>query len=142
MLAFTHLSAELLNETATRVKSGELAGFDTLGALIALAAFVNAVDEGFAEVTPPELLVSSYEDALAVHNQIKDIFARWWDDQIDAAAVLQEMEPVLQAIDQTARTAEEILAREYGQDPDELTRIRQELIDSIPDIFATPEPGE
>ncbi len=56
LLILIQANANLLDETARRVASGELAGTDSLAAVIVVAALVNAVDEAASEHTPPALL--------------------------------------------------------------------------------------
>ena len=80
------------------------------------------------------------ENVLAIHGQLKDITSRWLSKDIDSTIVIKEMAPVLQEMEETAQAAQEILAGEYNIDVDELAEIRQEIIDTVPDLFATPTP--
>ena len=52
VLLFIQIDANLLNETMTRVQSSKSGGFNSLGALIATAASVQAVDESIADTFP------------------------------------------------------------------------------------------
>ena len=82
-MLFIQANLVLLDETAQRVQSGELSGFDTLGAMIAIAAFVNAIDEAIPEIEPPKPFNSYWEDMLTIHKELKSIIRRWFNDEIE-----------------------------------------------------------
>src|SRR3990172_5518773 len=67
IVLFVQATLELLDETAQRVKSGELSGLDSFGALIVIAAFVNAIDEAIPEIDPPPPIDYYWEDILNIH---------------------------------------------------------------------------
>jgi len=143
LIFHTQVNAEMLSEAAARVQAGELTGFDALGATLALVGLMEGVDQGYAERKPLDLLTSPYADAQEVHETLKDILARWWNEEIDSTQVLTEVEPELTRIDGIVGGAERTLARTYGFDMEEMAQYRQEVLDSIPDMLkptVVPEP--
>jgi hypothetical protein len=134
-LVLIQANAELLNESATRVQSGELDGLEGLGAVFAVAALIAAVDESIPQTMPPDPLRSAWNAATVVHQQTKDLAGRWLDKQVDSAQVVAEIEPLLTSIGEIVTEAEAVLGTEYGFDSDMLTREREDTIDSLPDVF-------
>ena len=53
VMLFTHLDVELLKQVASRVNKKELTGFDSFGALLAVATLINTVDEAIPQTQPP-----------------------------------------------------------------------------------------
>lgn len=134
-LVLTQAIAEVLNETAVRIQAGEVEGFEAFGYLIAVGAMAKGLDEGFAEITPPEFLDSSIADAAALNLEVRRIISRWLDEEIDSAQVVEEMAPLLASIEETVTSAEEILAGEFDRDPEDLSNIRREAIATVYQIF-------
>ena len=139
-LVFIELNVNLLNETATRVNSGELSGPSSFGTILALSIVVNAVEEGIPDIVPLEDLKPYWEDALAVHAGTKDILSRWLNDEIDSAKVMEEIGPFIEQIDKINSDAEHTLSKEYGFDSAELASTRDGVMQSIGELFATPTP--
>lgn len=135
ILVFIQLNAHLLSETATRVQSGELEGFEALGLVMAVAALIGAVDESIPQAESPDVLDPAWNSAIIVHEQTKELAARWLDKEVDAAQVVGEMQPVLRDIDAAVTGAEAALGTEYNVDSNLLTQKRKEIIDSLPEIF-------
>lgn len=135
ILVLIEANAELLNESALRVQSGQLDGFEGLGAVFAVAALIAAVDESIPQTVPPDPLRSAWNGATVVHQQTKDLAGRWLDKQVDSAQVVAEIEPLLTSIGEILTQAEAALGTEYGFDSDMLTREREDTIDSLPDVF-------
>jgi len=123
--------AVLLNEAAERTAAGDLAGAEQFGLLIGLGAVVQAVDETIPEIDPPGPLAGAWEDAVAVHEQTKDIFGRWLDEEIVSTQVVEEMEPVLEEAERVSLAVEGIMAGAYGADAGELAENRHEAIDEM-----------
>ena len=141
IMLLIQIDANLINETAARVNSGELTGFDSLGALIAVAALVSVVDKAIPETEVPSLLQPFWDQVLPVHDQCKDIVARWFNKEITSTDVLAEMEPLLAAIDTILDETDQTLATEYGFDPQELQDQRDEAIQQINAALNTPTPA-
>lgn len=129
------VDAELVNEAADRTQSGDLTGFDQVGALLAIAAVMEGVDQSLPEITPPEPLQTYWEEARSVHEQTKEILGDWFNDELDSAEVLIRMESVLLTAEGIIENVEETLARDFGFDLEQLTEERQEILESLPEIF-------
>ena len=138
-LVFTQASAEALDETALKVKNGELSAEDAWSTTLALAFLLDAMDGVIAEVDPPDALAGPCALAVAVHEQVKGILARWFRKEIDHAQTRTELEPVLTQIGAIAQSAERTLATRYGIAQAELTAYRQEAVGSLKQIT---EPSE
>lgn len=139
-MVFIEVDANLLSETAEKVKSGELTGMDATGALFATAALVKAVDEAIPQVTPPEIVVPFWERALPVHAATKDLISRWFDKEIDSSIVLEENIPNLGEITKIINELDKELSSVYGFDPDEMKKTREEAIERLNSVFATKTP--
>lgn len=140
ILLFVQINANLLKETAIRVNSGELSGFESFGTVVAVASLVNAVDEAIAENTPPKQLQIQWDKALDIHSQTKDILSRWFNKEIDSSVVLTEIEGPVIEIEDILSSVDKELSKMYGFDLDELQKVRDEAIVSINQIFNTPTP--
>ncbi len=140
LLILIQIDTNLLQETATRVNTGELSGFQSLGAVIALAALVNAVDQAIPEIQAPEQIKPQWDEAIVVHNQTKDILARWFNKDIDSSAVLDEVKPLITGIENTLSSVDNTLSKMYGFDPNELQKVRDDAIASVNEIWNTPTP--
>jgi hypothetical protein len=140
ILLFIEVDTNMLSETASRVKSGEISGLDGFGTTLALAMLVEGVDQAIAETTPPEFLQKPWDRALEIHEQTKDILSRWFNDEIDSSIVLDEIEDPLGEIEKIMSGVEEELASRYGIDPDEMREFREDTIESMNEIFNTPTP--
>jgi hypothetical protein len=137
------MNAEMLAETAVRVQTGELEGFESFGTLLVLAAIIEAVDESLPELEPMPELKGLWEEMLVVHERTKEVLSAWYDDEIDSTQVIAEVEPLLADAESALEDAERTLAREYGLPTDELKAVRQELVREMRDIVAgvaTPAP--
>jgi len=137
------IDAEFLMEAAERTKSGDLEGFEQFGSLIVIAALIKGVDESLPEISPPPNLNTQWADALSVHEQAKSLLARWFNDEMNSSDVTSELGPLLMAIDASLLQAEEIIAAEYGLDPEELSSERDRILESLPEVFMpTPTPSQ
>ena len=136
------IDAQLVEEAASRTQSGDLTGFEQVGALLAIAALIEGVDQSLAEIMPPESLTDHLGDARLVHGQTKSLLAEWFNDEIDSAEVSAGMGPILLDAERVIAGAEQTLAEVFGFDLDQLAEERQETLDSLPDIFeSTPTPS-
>lgn len=138
--------AEALNETALRVQNGELEGFESLGAIIAVGAMAKGIEDIMPEISPPDYLASELRAARSLNNDVRTLLGRWMDQEIDSSEVLAELTPLLNEIDSTVTDAEEKLAREAGLNTENLTETRREAMESVAQAFeaapaATTEPS-
>lgn len=129
--------AEALGETASRVQNGELEGFESLGAIIAVGAMAKGIEDIMPEITTPDYLASELRAARSLNNDVRTILGRWMDQEIDSSEVLAELDPLLDEIDSTVTDAEEKLAREAGLDTEKLTETRREAMESVAQAFET-----
>lgn len=136
-LVLVQATAELLSETAKRVQSGELEGFESFGSLIAIGAIASGIDESLPQITPPDYLASDVRAAISLNDDIQALLSRWFDSEIDSTVVLEEIDPLLIEIDSLLTEAEEKLARESDLDAETLERTRQEAMESISEVFET-----
>jgi hypothetical protein len=134
-LVFIQTAAELLDEVASRVESGETEGFDKLRSLMVVAGLVGGVNDAVPQMTPPDTLAPAWNDAIAAHDALQEILRGWWEEEIDASQVVVDLEPILADIDAIVADAEEALADEYGFDPSFLTEQRQEILESVSEVF-------
>ncbi len=141
MIVMVQVDAEYLNETAQKVKSKELRGFQEAVVIMILVNLVDAVEKNIPNITPPDILKSYWKDTRSVHEQAKDILSRWLGKKIMSGDVLLEMEPVLKQMAQVAGDAEEALARKYGFDPSLLSAQRQEVLDLVQGLLGIPTPA-
>jgi hypothetical protein len=139
-LVLVQATAEVLNETAKRVQSGELEGFESFGALIAVGAVAAAVTEFLPQVSPPDYLVSEVRAARSLNDDVRTLLGRWFDREINSATVLEEMVPLLTEVDSIIQGAEEKLAREAGLSAQSLTQARQDAMAAVSEVFeSTPD---
>lgn len=142
-LVVAQMNAEMLMEAAVKVQAGDLAGFESLGTLIVLAAFAEAVDESLPTVEPMPELQGSWNKMLTVHERTKETLSAWYNDEIDSAQVIEEVEPLVSDAESALTSAERVLANEYGLPTEELNAARQELLQEMRDVIAataTPAP--
>jgi hypothetical protein len=140
IMLFIQIGANLLKNTATKVVTGELTGFDSFGAIIALSAFVNAVEEAIPQTKVPSIITSYWDQVLPVHTAIKDILSRWVNKEIDSNIVVKEIDPYLKQIEKIMDSMEKKLASSYGFDAKEMNKTREEAIQSMDAIFSTSTP--
>lgn len=142
-LLVAQMNAGMLLEAAAKVQAGELAGFESLGTLIAISAFVAAVDEALPAIEPMPELQGSWNEMLTVHERTKEILAAWYNDEIDSAQVIEQAEPLVADAESALSSAERVLANEYGVPAEELSAVRQEALQEMRDVIgatATPAP--
>ena len=137
----TQISAELLLETAQRISSGELEGMEGFALLLAIGSFTKAVDEALAETTPLDPVAPYWEDVNRLNRTTNDYIVRWIDKEIDSSIVIGEFPPVTEEIDTLVSDVEKTMSKEWGYDRKELSKFREETIDSLYEVFeGTPAP--
>jgi len=128
-------NAELLAETAARIKAGELTGLEQVDVLLGLAALIEAIQASLAGYRPPAALRDVWDDMTAVHEQTIDIMWRWVVEEISSAEVLAELEPALALAAGSLAQAEEALATTYGLDAALLAEQRREALEVVGGYF-------
>ncbi len=136
-LVLIQVNAELLDETASRVQSGELVDSEETDVILALAGLIQGVEEALPQITPPDVLIPAWQDAVGVHEETRGIVRRWRDQEISSLQVIDDMAPVVTEIGAVVRSVEAALASEYNLDLELLAEQRQEIIARVPEIFET-----
>jgi hypothetical protein len=140
ILLFIQIDMRMLDEIAEKVQAGELVGIETVGALMVLATVVNEVDTAIQSATPPDLIKDDWEAALQAHEETKQLITDWVNEEMDSSGIRAEAEDKLGEIDQLMESVEKTLAEYYGFDQEEMRRSREAVVESVNEIFATPEP--
>ena len=140
IMLFIYLDLNMLSETANKINSGELSGFDAFGALFSQIALINAVDEAIPVTTVPNAITKDWEDATSIHEVTKEIVSKWWNKEIDSGEVMVQVSSYLDVIDKTMKSVEKDLARMFGGSARDLEKIREDAIQEFYGIFSTPTP--
>lgn len=140
ILLFIQIDMRMLDEIAEKVQAGELVGIESLGALMVLATVVNEVDNALQEVTPPELLREPWQTALQIHEETKQMITDWVNQHEDSAGILAATPEKMAAMEDLMNEVESVLSEYYGFDQEEMRRSREAVVESVNEIFATPEP--
>ena len=137
-LAVIGMNAELLNELATDANSGEIGEMELPFLLLVMGDFLQGTDNLLSGITPADLLLPFWDDAIASHEAIKDITARWAGMEITAATVLAGLEPVMEDMEATLSNAESALIEEYDLSAEDLA----EYSDTAMDLVEFPDQPE
>ncbi|PKO08037.1 MAG: hypothetical protein CVU40_17485 [Chloroflexi bacterium HGW-Chloroflexi-2] len=140
ILLFIQIDSNMLEETATKVNNGELAGFEALGALLGLATIIDEVNKGIAVTTPLPFLKPYWEDALMIHEETKTLLGDWFNKKIDSSIVMEKTPALNASIEKIMVDLEKELSGINGIDAEELKKVRDEAIQSIGEIFETSTP--
>jgi len=132
--------ANMLMEGAKRINSGELDGFEKVGFIIGLATLYGAIDEAIPEMTIVSGLDDYWSESIKVHEETKELLAKWMDLEIDSGIVMEELEYHLERIEEIISTLEELLGLTYQFEESELSSIREEILESMDEIFEYPNP--
>lgn len=124
-------TAALLEETALKTESGELAGFESFGAITIVAALGGVVDGALRGVTPFDDLAPMWNESLKLHQETKLISRRWFDKEIDSSEALNDIQPVLEALNLVLLDAEIELLEKYGIGTDEMEKWREEALANL-----------
>ena len=140
IMLYIQIDMRTLNEIAEKVQAQELVGVETFGALMVLATVVNEVDTAIQAATPPDLIREDWESALQMQAEIKLLIENWVNEEIDSTGMLTETQAKLDELDALMERVEMTLAEYYGFDQEELRLNRESVVESVNEIFATPEP--
>ena len=140
-LVMLQAGAEILVQTVTKLEADEIDDADAFGAIIVIAALMEAVDQALAEPAPDPALDEAWELAREATESLESVVTRYFEDEITAEALSEEIAVVNEQIEAALVAAETELAEEAGMSQEELTRIRQDAIQELRDeLFATPTP--
>lgn len=136
VLLFIGGNINALEETAKQVNSGELEGFESLGALIGHAAIAAAIEEIKSEITIPEALTANLEDALIIQDSTKNLISDWLNKEINSVDVIEQSEPLINDFNRIMNDVDNSLTSEYGFNADELQTIKDEALTDINEAFS------
>jgi hypothetical protein len=92
MSALAYGTCEGLQQTAGEVASGELDGFEALGAVMATGIMIQAVDEGLANWESEPTGTAAQKVEVTNHiDQMRTLVGQWMDDQIDSVQIAAEL---------------------------------------------------
>ena len=140
ILLFIQIDMRMLDEIAVKVQAEELVGVETFGALMVLATVVNELDNAIQMVTPPDLIQPQWDAAMQYQEETKQLIEDWVNEEIDSAGVQVATQEKLDEIDALMENVEMTLSDYYGFDQNEMRLNRESVVESVNEIFATPEP--
>jgi hypothetical protein len=129
------INAELVDEVARRIQSGELTGYDRYGAMLAVSALIEEVHRLFPEVAAPDPLSEPWNTMLDVHERTREIIRAWFNDEINTGEVLQTIAPIIDEADNVLLETQQIMSDTFEFEPAALTRERSRILDSLPKIL-------
>ena len=139
-LVYVQFEANLVNDTASKVVSGELLGFDIYQAVIGCVDVVNGVDNGIAPIRPLPLLTDRWKEGLFVHGKVKDTLNLWFNQKTLAPDVIGVIKPLLTYIEITLTKTDDIVSSQYGINKDYLAKTRQDALNTIQILYTTKTP--
>ena len=139
-LLMIQFEANLLNETATKVSTGELQGFESFGALIVVAALFKAGSDNYPKIVQLAPLKDSWAKMLTIHDQTRGILAQWINKEINSGNVIEQLKGYLSDLESTMQKVDGILSSQYGMRKSDLTKMRQDAMTSMKNIYATKTP--
>jgi transcriptional regulator of heat shock response len=139
ILLYVQIDMRMLDEIALKVQEEELVGVETFGALMVLATVVNEVDNAILTAEPPDLIREEWDAAMQYQEETKQLIEDWVNEDLDSMGVRAATQEKLVEIDALMETVEMTLAEYYGFDQNELRLNRESVVESVNEIFATPE---
>lgn len=139
ILLYVQIDMRMLDEIALKVQEEELVGVETFGALMVLATVVNEVDNAILTAEPPDLIREEWDAAMQYQEETKQLIEDWVNEDLDSIGVRAATQEKLVEIDALMETVEMTLAEYYGFDQNELRLNRESVVESVNEIFATPE---
>ena len=139
ILLYVQIDMRMLDEIALKVQEEELVGVETFGALMVLATVVNEVDNAILTAEPPDLIREEWDAAMQYQEETKQLIEDWVNEDLDSMGVRAATQEKLVEIDALMETVEMTLAEYYGLDQNELRLNRESVVESVNEIFATPE---
>lgn len=141
ILVEIEFNTHALEQTAEKVKSGELPEIELVSAILAVTSLIGDVDDEISAAgTPPEWLSQDWQQALDIHESMRKIVEDWTQGQIDYAQVQEQTQPLMEQADALARGVEEKIAARYPVELSVLRQFRQRVLMQVGELFLTPTP--
>ena len=129
------VNAALVGETVAQVQAGRIDPDEMPVAALALGALTQSVDEGLPGITPPAALAAQWDAAVALHEEVKALGARWLIGQMSVAEVAAAMDPIQAELERLVAESDAAVASEYGVSAAELTEHRVRLVEAVGGVF-------
>lgn len=129
------MNAALVGETVAQVQAGRIDPEEMPVAALALGALTQSVDEALPGVAAPPELATQWQAALELHNEVKDLGARWLLGVVDVDDVNAAMGPIQTELERLVAEAEVVVGAEYGVSAAELTEHRVRLVAAVGGVF-------
>lgn len=126
-----NITAILLEETAESIQSGDSEGIEAFASLITIAALLDPLGEALDQPPATLVLEKAWEDAKRILEAEISITARWFNDEIDSAIVLEELPGLLDEVNDMLQKAERALADEYNIDRSKFEDFREESMEDL-----------
>lgn len=139
---FLQASQALLEETARQVEKGETKGFEGMGKLLAIGAFLKSIGDVFKGTPPDSNFQTAWEKGRATVPLLQQVVKRWVDKEINAAGVPGALTKAKAAIDETLSLADQVMVEKYGADKERLNQFRTEAIDQFRQSLAQSGQGQ
>lgn len=134
-LVAIQMNAALVGETVAQVRAGRINSEEMPVAALALGALTQSVDETLPGVTPPLVLAAQWTRAVALHEAVKDLGARWLLGAVDVDEVDAALGPIREELERLLAEADATVGAEYGVSAAELTEHRVRLVAAVGGVF-------
>lgn len=139
---FLQSSQVLLEETARQVEAGEVEGFEALGQLLVVGAFLKGTGEAFQQPPPDANFQPAWEKARTAVPLVQQVIKSWVDKEIGAADVPTALAEARTTIDETLALSDQIMVERYGVDSEKLNQFRTEAMNEMRQSLAQGQQGE
>lgn len=126
MTSIVAASCNSLLETADRVQTGEIDGFEAFGELLVAGLFLTAAQEGIAEWSPLPDQIDYKENILEHIDNIRSVLGLWIDEEITSQDIPDSLGGECEAIEETGIEIAEH-AQEQGITEESLSSIIDEM---------------
>ena len=134
-LVAIQVNTALVAETVAQVQAGRIDQEEMQVAALALGALTQGVDEGLPGLTPPPELDAQWQAAVAHHEAVKALGARWLLGQVEVAEVSAALGPIQADLERLVSEADAAVAAKYGVSASELTEHRLRLVQAVGGVF-------
>jgi hypothetical protein len=93
------------------------------------------VDEALPAITPAPELAADFDGALAAHEEVKAVAARWLLNDIDSGEVGAALAPAQARLEQRLLAGDRAIAAAYGVDAAELAEYRHRAEAAMAGLF-------
>jgi hypothetical protein len=129
------VNAALVGETVAQVQAGRIDPEEMPVAALALGALTQSVDDGLPGITPPAALATQWTEAVALHEEVKALGARWLIGQLSVAEVNAAMGPIQLELERLVAEADAAVGAAYNVSAAELTEHRVRLVEAVGGVF-------